>query len=44
MAQFRARALAIRFQVRRGDVAQAGREMQVLPSDPIAHPPARDFQ
>ena len=34
--------LAVDFQVRRGDSAQAWAALQVLPSDSISHPPVRD--
>ena len=36
--------LVVRLQMRRGDVEQATKDVQVLPSDPISHPPARDFR
>ena len=34
---------AVRCEVRRGDVEQAWKEMQVLPSDPISYPPRARF-
>ena len=34
--------LAVDFQFKMGDVEQAKKDMEVLPSEPISHPPSRD--